>query len=213
MTDVQGVEEFLRLENASQQLLEELTALRKETVTFKEAHTTMSMVGEKLGALLDPAAEASRQLGESARALREIGTPELLAGQVRHQEQIARMADLAVSHGEHLSVLDNRISEGRGAILEHIGVLDERAKQADATRQEQFAEFNNRITQEAGALNEKLAANDQRIKSLDANLLRATQGSATSAANTTKLLKILGYALAGIIVVQAVALAWLLKWR
>lgn len=175
MSEVPGVDAFLHLEEASQRLLDELTTLRNETVTFREAHTTMATVGERLGALLDPAAEASRQLGESARALREIGTPELLAGQARHQEQIARVVDLAVAHGEHLSAVDSRLEHAMSAMIA------------------------------------KLDANEQRLRSLDANLLRATQTAATAAANTTRTLKILGYAVGALVLLQVASLAWLLK--
>jgi hypothetical protein len=211
MADVPGVEEFLRLEEASQQLLDELTALRQETLTFKEAHTTMSTVGENLKALVGPVADASRQLGESARALREIGTPELLAGQARHQEQVARMADLAVSHGEHLSGLSDQVSQSGAVTIARLDALDEHASQADRITQQQLAALEVNISAETNLLTDKLAATEQRLKSLDANVLRAAQTAVATSAKTIKLLKILGYGLGALLVLQAISFAWLIK--
>jgi hypothetical protein len=87
------VEEFLRLEEGARRLVAELTALRAETVTLKEANSTLITAADRLSQLIGATTEAARQVGESAKAVREIGTPEILnrigtvAGAVRDSAQ------------------------------------------------------------------------------------------------------------------------------
>jgi hypothetical protein len=88
MAETPAAEEFLRLEDATTQLLTELESLKKETVSFGDAHKTVASAAEKLGALSGSLTETTVEIGESARALREIGTPELLAKQARLEAQL-----------------------------------------------------------------------------------------------------------------------------
>lgn len=88
MAETPAAEEFLRLEDATTQLLTELESLKKETVSFGDAHKTVASAAEKLGALSGSLTETTVKIGESARALREIGTPELLAKQARLEAQL-----------------------------------------------------------------------------------------------------------------------------
>ena len=115
MADTTGSTEFLRIEEASEQLLAELSSLRTVTVSFKEAHTTLAAASEKVGALAGSVGEIAVGVGETARALREIGTSQLLAKQEELKSGLEDASKTIAQQTIQLVALDSRMGTAAAA--------------------------------------------------------------------------------------------------
>ncbi len=111
MAETPDVKEFLRLEDATAQLLTELTAVKRETVSFGDAHTTVAAAAQKLGVLSASLSETTGEIGGSARALREIGTPELMARQSKLESELRTVSKTLEEQQTRLDGLAAHISK------------------------------------------------------------------------------------------------------
>jgi hypothetical protein len=110
MTAPSPSEEFLRIERAADQLLDELTSLRVETLSYQEAHATLGAAAANVGALAGSLGETVACVGDAVRALREIGTPQLLAQQAQHESQLDGVLRLMEAQHAQLREIESRVA-------------------------------------------------------------------------------------------------------
>lgn len=89
MTNEDGVDEFLRVEEEATLLLDELGRLRKETESYASARGSLTDAAEGLKPLAEKLAETAQGVQAVSAVLREIGTPELSAGLSRLSDQLS----------------------------------------------------------------------------------------------------------------------------
>ncbi len=69
---------FLRAEEEAHRLVEVLTQLKKEVESYSNARTALDQAGSGISELSTRCARIAEQLGNVAKTLHSIGTPELL---------------------------------------------------------------------------------------------------------------------------------------
>ena len=106
------VEEFLRIEDASSKLLDELTDLRKETVTLQQANASLVHNGQRLSELILATADAARENGETARVLRQIGTPEIMGKFAENEAEVRFLNDKLDQMDEAIKLLSTQSARG-----------------------------------------------------------------------------------------------------
>jgi len=108
-------QEFLRIESAADRLLDELTSLHVETVSYQEAHATLGAAAASVGALAGSLADTVACVGGAVRALREIGTPQLLAQQAQHKSQLDGVLRLMEEQHAQLREIESRVDSAAAA--------------------------------------------------------------------------------------------------
>jgi CHASE3 domain sensor protein len=74
----QESEKFLEAEQSAQQLVETLTALKKETVSYKTSSQELDTTRQKLVGLIDSIENVAKDTHEIVKLIKSIGGPEIL---------------------------------------------------------------------------------------------------------------------------------------
>lgn len=109
-------EQFLKTEQATNALLEELENLRSETRHYSTAASSLETAGRNLSALASEATSLSASVRETVLSLKEIGTAQLLEGleglanrYSEHAAQLRGLGDLVAKSTTSLTATDSTI--------------------------------------------------------------------------------------------------------
>ena len=140
MSTSNGNARFLDLDAQAERLVAELTALRDSTISYATAERDLSAADASVRILATGVSEVAAKIGACAEALREIGTPQILAEQAAVTSELravrAELERLVVSMDALVTGIDRRLSES-GSTLDVVrGNLVTVAQQVTASTSE-----------------------------------------------------------------------------
>jgi uncharacterized tellurite resistance protein B-like protein len=148
----QEAQTFLQAEESAERLVDTLTKLRDEAVSFKTSTSELNLVREKLVALIGAIGPIAKDTHESVVVLKSIGGPELLS-------RVSAVSDILK---EHSQLIESELKQ----LAEVAGTAQITRDLVNSIKSEDGPELLNRVETISGTLKEHSQLIESELKQL-----------------------------------------------